>query len=145
MSRLRQTFLWFLVWFYSFTPSLIVCWLVWLTSTTRSQEKKTFQKTVLVTGAPLTKTLHLVRTLGRAGHRVILADHDPTFVLTMTRFSKYLSKFIMISPKQNYQDALVQICQDESVDWFIPVSHIDKAVDDVKVNRNGAICSKFAN
>ena len=69
-----------------------------------------------------------------AGHKVIVADKDPTGGFCMTRFSKYVSKFIHINAhtKDQYLDALERIWKFEEIDWFIPVSHINLAVEDVK-------------
>lgn len=90
------------------------------------------RRTVLITGAPLTKALHFVRLMGHAGHKVIVADQDPTFYLNMSRFSKHTYKFILLSSQKSYEEQLVQIVQDEEVDWFIPVSHINKALPDTR-------------
>ena len=78
--------------------------------------------------------LHVARVMGMAGHKVIVADKDPTGGFCMTRFSKYVSKFIHINAhtKDQYLDALERIWKFEEIDWFIPVSHINLAVEDVK-------------
>ena len=78
--------------------------------------------------------LHMVRVMGMAGHKIIVADQDPTGGYSMTRFSKYVSKYIHVnaSNKDQYLDAMEKIWKQEDVDWFIPVSHIDLAIDDVK-------------
>ena len=78
--------------------------------------------------------LHMVRVMGMAGHKIIVADQDPTGGYSMTRFSKYVSKYITINArnKDQYLDAMEKIWKQEDIDWFIPVSHIDLAIDDVK-------------
>ena len=70
--------------------------------------------------------------MGQAGHRVIVADRDPVFMMSMTRFSRYVDRFIMIWPTANYQDELVKIWKQENVDYFLPVSHINLALEDTK-------------
>ena len=69
-----------------------------------------------------------------AGHKIIVADQDPTGGYSMTRFSKYVSKYILVNArtKDQYLDAMEKIYKEEKIDWFIPVSHIDLAIDDVK-------------
>ena len=98
-------------------------------------KKKSFQskkKTVLITGAPLAKSLHLARTMGQAGHRVIVADKDWKHLVNASRFSTYVTKFVSLPNDVPYDDALVQIWEEENVDFFLPVSHIHLAVDDIK-------------
>lgn len=122
-------------------PSALVCAIFWfIKSQDKDQdfanyEKKSTpskKKTVLITGAPLTKSLHLARTMGQAGHRVIVADKDWKHMVNASRFSTYVTKFVSLPNDIPYDDALVQIWEEENVDFFLPVSHIHLAVDDIK-------------
>ena len=122
-------------------PSTLICAIVWLIKRQAKDqdfanyEKKSIQskkKTVLITGAPLTKSLHLARTMGQAGHRVIVADKDWKHLVNASRFSTYVTKFVSLPNDVPYDDALVQIWEEENVDFFLPVSHIHLAVDDIK-------------
>ena len=65
-----------------------------------------------------------------AGHKIIVADKDPTGGFSMTRFSKYVSKYIHITAntKDQYINALENIWKQEAIDWFIPVSHTHLAI-----------------
>jgi hypothetical protein len=90
------------------------------------------KKTILITGAPLTKALHMARTMGQAGHRVIVADKDWKHSVNSSRFSKYVTKFVTLPNHIPYEDALVQLFEEENVDFFLPVSHIHLAVEDIK-------------
>ena len=97
------------------------------------EEKK--RRKVLVNGSPMTKSLHVVRILGRAGHEVILADSE-TFRSNGAQHSKYVSKFVRLPDfaseegRQAYVDALVKVAKEEEVDWFVPVSHTKTSVPD---------------
>ena len=70
--------------------------------------------------------------MGEAGHKVIVADADPTFGLNMTRFSKYVHKFRLLSNAKTYVEDLISIAREEKVDGFIPVSHITLSISDAQ-------------
>jgi len=83
------------------------------------------RKTVLITGCTTTKALHVARTMGQAGHKIIIADQDPAFGLSLTRFSKYVHKYFNVKArsKADYVEELVRIWALENIDWFIPISN----------------------
>lgn len=66
--------------------------------------------------------LFLARVMGQAGHKVIIADQDMTEGLNLTRFSRYVKKFIPLKAYLNHAESLLQIYEAEKIDWFIPVS-----------------------
>ena len=68
--------------------------------------------------------------MGEAGHKVIVADADPTFGLNMTRFSKYVHSFHLLNSTKTYIEDLIAIFKAEKVDGFIPVSHIQLSIND---------------
>merc|ERR1711997_1089882 len=73
--------LWLIFLLLCFIPCLLICTYLWLIQDKEDVRKNSAKnqqileisdkKTVLITGAPLTKALHLARTMGQAGHRVI--------------------------------------------------------------------------
>ena len=67
--------------------------------------------------------LHIARTMGQVGHRVIIAERDPVFGLSLTRFSKHVYKFINFTArsKADYVEALMKIWHKHNIDWFIPI------------------------
>ncbi len=76
----------------------------------------------------------MVRVMGQAGHKVIVADRDPSFGLNMARFSKFTDKFVQIWAKSSleYMDKLVKIARENRVDWYMPVSHTHMAEIDIE-------------
>ena len=85
------------------------------------------RKTALITGAASTKVLHVCRALGKAGHRVILADCKK-YKYDGTRFSKHVSKFYCLpnmhkseQGKIDYVLALLDVAKSEDIDWYIPI------------------------
>lgn len=85
------------------------------------------RKTALITGAASTKALHVCRALGKAGHRIILADCKK-FKYDGTQYSKYVSKFYCLPNIQkgeqgniDYVSALLDVAKSEDIDWFIPI------------------------
>ena len=68
--------------------------------------------------------------MGEAGHKVIVADADPTFGLNMTRFSKYVHSFHLLNNTKTYIEDMIGIFKAEKVDGFIPVSHIQFSIND---------------
>ena len=72
--------------------------------------------------------------MGEAGHKVIVADADPTFGLNMTRFSKYVHKFILLNNAKTYVEDLITIYKEEKADGFIPISHIHLSISDAQGN-----------
>ncbi len=79
-------------------------------------------RTVLISGAKMTKALQLARSFHAAGHRVVLIEsHD--YWLTGHRYSRAVSAF-HTTPKPGapgYVEALVAIIQAERVDVYVPV------------------------
>ena len=61
--------------------------------------------------------------MGQVGHRVIIAERDPVFGLSLTRFSRHVYKFINFTArsKADYVEALVKIWHKHNIDWFIPI------------------------
>ena len=70
--------------------------------------------------------------MGQAGHRIIVADQDWKNRFNLTRFSKYVSKFVLLPSNMPYEDALLKVWEDEKIDCFLPVSHIHLAIEDTK-------------
>ena len=67
--------------------------------------------------------LFLVRLLGQAGHKVIAAENDLTDGFSMTRFSRYVHRYINLSgsnSRSGYIEDLVFVWEQEGVDWFLP-------------------------
>ena len=79
-------------------------------------------KTILVSGAKMTKSLALARSFHHAGHRVILVETEK-YRFTGHRFSRAVDRFITIpdSGSPDYVDALVDIVRREAVDVYVPV------------------------
>lgn len=105
-----------------------------------NQLSKERRKTVLVSGAPHTKGLQICRILSSAGHRVILADMKK-FRWSAARFSSSVDKWINLpnltpGDSRDYRQAVSRIVNQESVDWWIPVSHTDTAVVDSVVRED---------
>lgn len=90
------------------------------------------RRTVLVTDTPNTKTLHVLRVLGKVGHRIILVDSNQ-YKNSGASWSKYVTRTIYVShhngPTQDkYIDEVVQVALKENVDWFIPISKTRSAI-----------------
>ena len=90
--------------------------------------KKNVQKTgrtVLLTGAKMTKCLQLARMFHSEGNRVIVVA-TPLYKYCGTRFSNAIDAFKLIPTIQgdgeDYRQALIQIANEEKVDLFVPVS-----------------------
>jgi len=91
-----------------------------------------FQKrNVLISGSNQVKALHLCRILGKAGHRIIIAD-TTKFRWSGTQYSKYVEKFYSL-PLENptssdavakYVAGIAKVAEDENIDWFVPVSWV---------------------
>ena len=102
------------------------------------------RRTVLVSGAPHTKGLHIVRTLAKVGHRVILADCED-FGCSGARWSCYVSKFYTVpnvkSPDNNeeYINGMIKIAKNENINWYIPVSHTKTALADTLIKQRLAV------
>jgi len=107
--------------------------------TKHTDKNKQSCKTVLVTGAPHTKGLQMCRILKTAGHKVILADLSK-FRFSASRFSNSVDKWVTLpdvdsSPEsvEKYKEGIKSIIRDESVDWWLPVSHTTTAITDTAV------------
>jgi predicted ATP-grasp superfamily ATP-dependent carboligase len=81
-------------------------------------------RTVLVSGAKMTKSLQLARCFHAAGHRVVLIESHK-YWLSGHRFSKAVSRFYTVPAPQKdpegYIQALTDIVQQEKVDLYVPV------------------------
>eukprot|EP00466_Bigelowiella_natans_P009138 jgi/Bigna1/37936/e_gw1.22.24.1 len=82
-------------------------------------------KTVMLTGAKMTKCLQLARLFWKAGHRVVMVESHK-YWLTGHRYSRAVSKFHTVpAPEKDpegYAKALVDLAIEENVDIFVPVS-----------------------
>lgn len=78
--------------------------------------------TVLVSGAKMTKALHLARAFHSAGHRVVLAE-TATYRFTGHRFSRAVDRFrVLPDPRSpGYADGLLRVVTEEAVDVYVPV------------------------
>jgi glutathione synthase/RimK-type ligase-like ATP-grasp enzyme len=108
-----------------FFPTAVVVLFNLLVNQKKSLAKIPDAKTILLTGGKMTKALQLARSFHIAGHRVILVETEK-YWLTGHRFSKAVSQFYTVpSPEKDpeaYTQRLVDIAQQEKVDFFIPVS-----------------------
>lgn len=136
MNKFRLKAMAYIVLYLLATPPVLLLTLcLWICGTVKgklSKQRKIVstcdavgKKTVLVMVSSNTKALHLCRILGKAGHRVILADvYDHRW--SGARYSKYISKFYCLPVKDdnssNYVDAVVSIAEAENIDWYIPSS-----------------------
>lgn len=103
------------------------------------------KRTVLIAGANGAKALHFCRIIGRAGHRVVLAD-STKYRSSGVRFSKYVAKYYSLDidtsrreTTDRYVEALVAIAVKEKIDWFIPVSRA------VTLERNLLLADRLRN
>jgi len=102
-----------------------------------SQEKTTGEKKkVLITGIASTKTLHVIRIMGKAGFDVILADWVGFSCLL--HYSKYVSKVVRVPPRNGrdfskYIDAVVQVGLENNVEYYLPVSKMEYSVADAMI------------
>ncbi|SPO24787.1 uncharacterized protein UTRI_01769_B [Ustilago trichophora] len=104
-----------------------------------SAASSAIQRTVLVNGARMQKSLAICRTFARNGWRVILVEEQGWGNLAATRFSNSVSKFQLLPSSSlpasktslsekggrqvtPYIEALVQIALKEKVDLFFPCS-----------------------
>ena len=111
---------------------------VWLFGRKSEQHdylEASLRRTVLVSGLAHTKGLHIAKTLGKAGHRVILADLEE-FGCSAARWSCFISKFYTVPDlnsldgNEAYIKGMVNVANTEKIDWYIPVSHEKTAVSD---------------
>ncbi len=80
------------------------------------------RRTVLISGAKMTKALQLARTFHRAGHRVVLVE-SAKYRLTGHRFSRCVDRFHVVPEAHDpgYGQALLDIVRREGVDVYVPV------------------------
>ena len=111
---------------------------VWLFGRKSEQHdylEASLRRTVLVSGLAHTKGLHIAKTLGKAGHRVILADLEE-FGCSAARWSCFISKFYTVPDlnsldgNEAYIKGMVNVAKTEKIDWYIPVSHTKTALCD---------------
>ena len=122
--RKRQALLWSTLFLLlCFFPCLFICVSLWIKAqfTKTPLSKKSDIKTVLITGAPLTKALHIARTMGQSGHQVIVAEQDWKHLFSLSRFSRYVKKFVLLPNNISYEDGLVQLWENEGIDCFLPI------------------------
>lgn len=81
------------------------------------------RRTVLVSGAKMTKALVLARLFHQAGHRVVMVE-TARYRLTAHRFSRAVAAFHVVPDpgSPDYADALLRVVKDEDVDVWVPVS-----------------------
>ena len=83
------------------------------------------RKTVLVTDSSRGSAVAVIRSLGRAGYRVIAVDSDPRSLGFRSRFTH--KSCVVPSAKESAQEfvaALQRIVQDDGVDLVIPVTDL---------------------
>ena len=111
---------------------------VWLFGRKSEQHdylEASLRRTVLVSGLAHTKGLHIAKTLGKAGHRVILADLEE-FGCSAAQWSCFISKFYTVPDlnsldgNEAYIKGMVNVAKTEKIDWYIPVSHTKTALCD---------------
>ncbi|MEL7075170.1 MAG: ATP-grasp enzyme [Cyanobacteria bacterium J06555_3] len=85
----------------------------------------TEKKSILITGAKMTKALQLARSFHRDGHNVYLVETHK-YWLSGHRFSRAVKGFFTVPVPEKepeaYCQALVAIAQQKQIDLFIPVS-----------------------
>ena len=99
-------------------------------------------RTVLVSGAKMTKALALARAFHAAGHRVVLVE-TPRYRLTGHRFSRAVAAFHTVPDPtdEGYADALLRVVEDEGVDVYVPVcSPVASFHDAVAAERLAPFC-----
>lgn len=114
---------------------------VWLVkSKVDSPLEPSLRRTVLVSGLPHTKGLHVAKTLAKAGHRVVLADAED-FWCSAARWSCFISKFYTV-PNLNradnneaYINGMIKIAEKENIDWYVPISHTKTAHSDTVIKQ----------
>jgi predicted ATP-grasp superfamily ATP-dependent carboligase len=78
---------------------------------------------ILITSSRAPVALELIRTFGRAGHRVYATD---TMRWTVGSHSRYLAQHIVTPPPRydsaGFADALLHIIERTRIDWLIPTS-----------------------
>jgi predicted ATP-grasp superfamily ATP-dependent carboligase len=79
-------------------------------------------KTILISGAKMTKALHLAKAFHSAGHKVIFCETHK-YRIAGHRFSKACHKFVEVPQPDSadYVDRLVEIVQAEAIDFYVPV------------------------
>ena len=79
-------------------------------------------RTVMVSGAKMTKALQLARSFHAAGHRVVLVE-TAKYRFTGHRFSRSVDRFYTVPEPQSpdYATALLEIVRAERVDVYVPV------------------------
>ena len=111
---------------------------VWLFGRKSEQHdylEASLRRTVLVSGLAHTKGLHIAKTLGKAGHRVILADLEE-FGCSAAQWSCFISKFYTVPDFNSLDDSeayikgVINVAKTEKIDWYIPVSHTKAALPD---------------
>lgn len=80
-------------------------------------------RTVLISGAKMTKALVLARAFHAAGHRVVMVETD-RYRWTAHRFSCAVDAFRIVPDpgSPDYADALLRVVEEEQVDVWVPVS-----------------------
>lgn len=80
------------------------------------------QKTILISGGKMTKSLALARAFHAAGHRVVLVE-TARYRLTGHRFSRAVDRFHVVPDATDPDSAaaLLGIVQAEGVDVYVPV------------------------
>ncbi len=85
------------------------------------RRRQVSRRTILVTGAELPASMGLVRCLGQAGHRVILAG---CVWWSTARASRYVSRYVRLpSPRFSYGEfceSVERLIREENVDLVIP-------------------------
>ena len=81
------------------------------------------RRTVLVSGAKMTKALVLARLFHAAGHRVVLVE-TARYRFTGHRFSNAVDAFHVVPDptSPDFADALLRIVKQEGIDVWVPVS-----------------------
>lgn len=95
--------------------------------------------TVLVTDTSRGSAICVLRSLGRAGYRVLAADDQPTSLGFRSRYVQ--RSFVVPSPREHpeaFVDAMARIVSEEGVDLVIPVT-------DLSIQPLAAARERFAN
>ncbi|MBW3542841.1 MAG: ATP-grasp domain-containing protein [Planctomycetes bacterium] len=83
----------------------------------------TTQQTVLVTDCGRGSAIAFLRSLGRAGYRLIAADADPRSAGFRSKYTG--ERLVYASPRQDaaaYVEALIETCRRQHVDLVVPIT-----------------------
>lgn len=106
------------------------------------------RRALLITDGVQTKSLHVIRILAKAGHRIILVESDQ-YKHSASSWSKYVyrTRYVPhhdLKTIDKYIDGVVKVAIDEKVDWFVPISKTYSAIPNYMVEQKLAeVCPRI--